>query len=145
MSRSPTLTAPHRELQLRANAVKRHRKHWFCNGCRKAVTSRTAVILSRRPHIDLATVTLELWKKRQTLNVIPMEVAHQHIRDIEPRRQESLRSSERQCQDRRSAGIRQARQPRHKRCYPHSVEPPDCDMESTPAPRGTRSLRRYHR
>ena len=67
---------------LRANAVKSHRKHRLCNGCRKAVTSRTAVILNRRPHIDLATVTLELWKKRQTLNVIPMEVAHQHIETL---------------------------------------------------------------
>ena len=67
---------------LRANAVKSHRKHRFCNGCRKALTSRTAVILNRRPHIDLATVTLELWKKRQTLNVIPMEVAHQHIETL---------------------------------------------------------------
>ena len=36
----------------------------------------------KRQHIDLATVTLELWKKRQTLNVIPMEVAHQHIETL---------------------------------------------------------------
>ena len=52
------------------------------NGCCEAVASRAAVILSRCPHIDLAIVKLELREKRQTLNVIPMEVAYQHIETL---------------------------------------------------------------
>lgn len=38
-----------------------------------------------------------------------------------------------------------ARQLTHKRYSPHNAAPPGCDMELTPAPRGTRLLRRCHR